>query len=230
MKRIPVAILMLTGCATESRETPDLTRVTRALSEAACAADPENPLHRIEVSPITGEDQLYVAVRDWITNWSGDFICFKYSGGQIEWTATLSEEPVEQSILEVRGFHLRGFPNPLVEVFGITHMGNGNLYLYELCGRELRLLLLTRAIDQHAGLNLIRGPHLTVEYRDLDGDGYPDVELTGIVEEYSDDPHLEAPIRSYPCRKVFLWNPSIHRFLEDRSQSQGFRSYPDDDR
>lgn len=229
MKVAPIAILLLTGCATESREATDLTSVAQALSEAASAADPENPLHRIQVAPIAGEGQLYVAIRDRITDWSGDFVCFKYSNGRIDWTATVSEEPFEQSILEVRGFHMLGFPNPLVEVFGISHMGNGNLYLYELCGRELRLLLVTRGVDQHADLNLIRGPHLTVEYRDLNGDGWADVELTGIVEAYSDDPHLEAPIHSYPCRKVFLWDSKSHRFVEDFTQPRGFQSYSDED-
>ena len=104
-------------------------------------------------------------------------------------------------------------------------MGNGSYYLYELNGRELRLLLATRGVDQHADLNLIQGNHLEVDYRDLNADGHVDIEFTGTVEEYSDDVQLERPPRTYPCRKVYVWNPRLNRFTQDKSQRRGFDSY-----
>jgi hypothetical protein len=185
-----------------------------------------NPIARIDVTPVEGEERVYVARRDWIADWSGDFICFGFGNGKVDWWATVSEPPQEQSILDVRGFRLSGHTSSFVEVFGITHMGNGCYYLYELKERALRLVLRTLAVDQHRDTNLIRGPRLTVIYRDLNGDGFADVELSGVVEEYTDD--SEDPIRSYPCRKAFLWQPRSHCFVEDRSQRSGFETYPDE--
>jgi hypothetical protein len=221
-----ICLLLAGGCAfTTKPVASDLRDVAQALSSAALAEFPEDPLHRVVIVPVQGTEDTYVAIRDWIDSWSGDFVCFHYRNGRIEGTATVPEAPTEQSILAVRGFRLNGLPNPVVEVFGITHMGNGCYYLYELAGRELRLLLVTRGVDRHADLNLIRGEHLSPRYVDLNGDGFIDVELTGTVEEYDDDPHIEAPLCSYPCRKVFHWNPTSRLFVEDLSQREGFQSY-----
>jgi hypothetical protein len=65
-------------------------------------------------------------------------------------------------------------------------------------------------------------------YQDLNGDGYADVAFSGTVEEYSDDPHLVDPVRSYPCKKVFLWDAASMHFIEERSQTVGFQTYSPD--
>jgi len=225
MKTLAFGILVMGGCAALAKDTPeDLKKIADSVQRAAFAEDPEHPLERVEVSAIEGETGIYVAIRDTQPRWWGDFICFKYDRGRIEWVAG-SSAVAEQSILEVRGFKLPGFSWPFVEVFGTTHMGNGSCYLYELRDNALRLVLQTRAVDSHASdLNVIRGGRLTANYRELDGDGRPDVEFLGVVDEYSDDGH-ETLLRSTPCRKVFLWDRRSNRFVEDRAQRKGFESY-----
>jgi hypothetical protein len=202
--------------------------VTRALQADQIAKDPEHPLQRIEVSPFQGVPNVFVAIRDWQERWWGDFVVFCFEDGRIVWTASMTEEPDEQSILIVKGVRLAGFSRPFIEVFGKTHMGNGNYYLYEICGGALRLVLKTHAVDCHwADNNLIRGEHLNPTYRDLNGDGYSDVELIGVVEQFSPDDDVD-PVLCFqvnPCRKVFHWNPAQDRFVEDRSQRIGFECY-----
>jgi hypothetical protein len=229
MKSFVLAFLLVEGCTAASQSaTPDLAEIAKAMMDESWAADPDHAFVRVEVFPVPGEKDLYVAIEDTWAHGFGTFACFKYERGRFLWFAGVSDAPGEQSILEVRGVRLPGFPHPFVEVFGTTHMGNGDCYLYALEAENLRLVLKTRAVDNHQDQNLIRGPHLTVDYRDLNGDGYADVEFTGIVEEYSEDARIETPLRWTPCRKVFLWDPKADRFVEDKSKRRGFETYAEE--
>ena len=173
MKPFGLAFLLVGGCAgLLPSAKPDLAEIAKAILDDSSAKDPDHPFVRVEVFPIPGEQDLYVAIEDTWDHWFGTFACFKYREGRFHWFAGISEAPNEQSILEVRGVRLPGFANPFVEVFGTTHM---------------------------------------------------------IVEEYSDDARIEIPLRSYPCRKVFLWDPEADRFVEDTSKRKGFQSYGEED-
>lgn len=228
MGRLTFAFIFILGCTNPQEPPPDLKQITQTLANDFATADPEHPLQRIEVSSVPGEEDTFVAIRDWQEHWWGDFVCFGFGNGRIKWTASITEEPDEQSLLEVRALQLPGINWSFIEVFGMTHMGNGNYYLYQLRERALHLVLKTRAVDRHWGdLILIRGNHLQAAYRDLDGDGCSDVELTGVVEEYRDEPsvHEEQPFRVNACKKVFHWHRAQNRFIEDRSQRKGFECY-----
>jgi hypothetical protein len=143
----------------------------------------------------------------------------------VQWKAHAQTEPTEQSIHKARGISLAGFKNPIIEIFGITHRGNGNLYLYELEGQQLLLLLETRAVDFNADLLQFRNGTLTADYMDLDGDGISDLILTGVIEEWDDKGTLL--VGSRPCRQVFLWNVESRAFREDVSRREGFSGYFD---
>jgi hypothetical protein len=227
MRLLALVVLSFIGCA-EPSVTPAVNPnlVSLDVSEALVSLEAEGTPHRLEVRAVEGESDLYVAVRDWQTRWWGDFLCFRAQGGRIQWIAEVPDEPTEQSILAARGFRLKGFRGSLVEVFGMTHMGNGSYYLYELVGDTLQLLLETRAVDRHwADGNLIRGDHLDVTYHGSTQSGGMEVVFTGIVDQYPPGDDIENPIRSTPCRKVFIWNDRLHRFEEDKNQRQGFESY-----
>ncbi len=179
----------------------------------------ERPLVHIAISPVEGQPSTYVAVYDWERQWWGTFGCFGIVDGTVAWEASGHHD--EQSILSARGFVRPDFPTPLIEVMGITHMGNGTLYLYALEGRQLRRLLQTRAVDSHWGGDglVFRDIALTVKYGDANGDGRMDVSLTGTIERL---PEMEdPPASSWPCAKVFVQDAS-GAFVEDTSRRLGF--------
>ena len=106
MKAVGLACLLLAGCAESSAKVLPLAQVAKALTEAEAHKDPDNPLHKVEVFPIPGEETLFVATRDWIDGWSGNFVCFKFENDRISWTAENPHEPQEHSILGLSGrFH-----------------------------------------------------------------------------------------------------------------------------
>ncbi|RMG11275.1 MAG: hypothetical protein D6731_15820 [Planctomycetota bacterium] len=162
------------------------------------------------------------------------------AGRRVDWVAAIDPnnsiqdalgstiEVTEPSVHSLRPLRLRGQPHPFVEVIGTTHMGHGNLYLYEFLvdRRELRLKLCTFVLDRHADDSLISGGGVLARaYRDVNDDGYADVEI-----------HATATFRSNPeaagaeevsLRRVFLWSTETECFEEDRSARKGFeRVYP----
>ena len=184
-------------------------------------------LQHIEVHRIPGRPDLFAAICDTETHWWGTFHVLAMADGKIAWTAKLndSDAPTEQSILRLRPLRLQGFSNPLIEVFGTTHMGHGDYYLYELHGTKLKCLLKTFAVDQHRDSNLIRGDALKVSYVPIPAG--MEIIFTGIIDEYDDDPHKRSPVAPTACQKVFIWHPVDDRFVEEPSQRLGFDSYPD---
>jgi hypothetical protein len=205
--------------------------------ETLLLGDPD--LKRIELSAVVSQPdrlwaepvdapRLYVARCDTEPRWWGYFCVVAVEDGRLVWTASPQgdDEPGEQSIDAARGFILPGFEHPLVEVFGTTHMGNGNYYLYQLdpAARSLRLLLKTRAFDSHVGDGeAFKNRRLHPRYEDVSDDGRVDVVLEGTIEEYEeDDFDRDHLIRSRPCRKVFVWDAREQRFSEDVARRVGF--------
>ena len=158
----------------------------------------------------------------WCGKWWGFFGLYKYKVDSIVWAAQIADAPEEQSVDSVRGVALKQMSGPVVEVFGQTRMGNGSLYLYVLQGRDLKLLLKTRAVDYHKNFDLFRGGKLKVNYKDVNGDGSTDVILTGVVNYFDDDgPNPEMVIGSKTCKKVFVWDEKHNVFLKDPAMGEG---------
>ena len=208
-------VVMVTGCAT------NVESVRRAVVNRF--SEPEAPIVRVITSPVAGCPGLYVSLYDWITEWWGSFACFEFKDGAIQWTAICSQPPREQRILAVRGFQLRGFSSPVVEVLGQTHMGNGDLYLYLLEDKQLRLVLETRAVDRCNQEDWVfRGGMLTISYPDFNKDGVAEVMLEGVRDRLAENEFIgSTPIESHPCRRVFVWHPAFGVFVEDVLRRRG---------
>jgi hypothetical protein len=221
------AVLVVLGGCRGATPAPsiDPNQVSQLILDLDRGSNQEHLLERVEAFPIPGEEGMVVTIEDTWAHWFGTFCCYKIEDGKVAWEAGISDAPDEQSTLEMRGVRLQGFSSACVEVFGMSHMGNGYYDLYILEGRDLRCVLKTRAVDSHKDENLIRDGKLSVIYRDLNGDGIDDVVFAGIAEEYPDCDFDEKPLRSYPCRKVFFWNAGLRCYQEALSQRQGFESY-----
>lgn len=191
-----VWVLALTGLSCGPAQIPARTSA-RAAARAVgsvTAADAEdylrshNPeLKELHASPVDGFADRFVSIRGTVPSWWGTFACLRADGAAfIAATGVGDDMPTEQSILSVRGLRHSELRGPLVEVFGQTHMGNGNCYLYEWEGDRLRCLLSTWAVDRHTGdASVIRGGRLDVRYEDANGDGDVDVMLAGTIDRRS---------------------------------------------
>ena len=186
----------------------------------------ENNLQTITVFPMPDHPELCLAICDYQREWWGFFGVYGLEVGKIVWQAECSDPPAEQSIRWLRGLKLDGFACPIVEVYGQTHMGNGNLYLYELVNQKLVKILETRAVDCHLNgdAQTFKGGRLLSRYLDLNEDGVADLLLTGEIEQHGmdDDKANEYVVLStFPCQNAFLWNSASHRYEEDLSRRIG---------
>ena len=59
----------------------------------------------------------------------------------------LFDLPSEQSVYSVRFIQVGGSPTNFLEVYGVTHHGHGNFYLYEISGQQATLKIKEIAVD-----------------------------------------------------------------------------------
>ena len=142
--------------------------------------------------------------------------------------------------MKVRFLKLKGFDRPILEVYGQTHVGNGELYLYEIKDTETTLLLeAPAAVDFYADgaknpENLERYGYdacgevfkdgvLKSEYRDLNGDGISDLRITGVAdmlcEEYESDGNTitdsrQVTVKRRRVERMYFWQPELRQFIE----------------
>lgn len=175
-------------------------------------------LVRVELRSIGGH--RFVALCDSLHSWWGFFGVYEILNGTVLWQAEVPDEPTEQSILSARSVAIPGLVDPIIEVYGQTHRGNGGLHLYALRERTLHLLLETPAVDFHDDGFVLEGGRLAAEYADVNGDGFGDVSLSGRVQEF-DLADEKTIIRSWPCERCFVWNPTKRLFEADPERSVG---------
>jgi len=246
--RLPVLLLILsvlTGCASSTQvpgtrayaltDRPDIERALRDHYAAGRAGREPVELEEIELYRFSSRSDLFVAACDWETDWWGEFIVFEFDAdrGGIEWVADCEKMPSEQSILALKPVALPGFAGPCLEVYGVTHMGHGHLYLYHLnpTTRTLELVLETFAVDRHQDGTLIRGGRLTpVYYMPSRFRKKGNIVLVGIVDHYPpeapvDDPG--APVKARRVHMLFLYDESKDRYTTDPQQWQGMAPYKD---
>jgi len=191
-----------------------LTAIRRALNEkyGPFLRDRGLPeLPRIEVSRVESQPDLYFALCDTEDHWWGDFYCFRFAEGRIDWLAETGERwgnECDAYGVSIRGLRLRGFEGPIVELFESSHMGNGSLKLYELRERRLHMILKTYAVGHYLGFDedlVYPFKCLKPTYSDLDRDGYTDLTLQGTVERI--DLATKAVVETLTVRDTFLWDP-----------------------
>ena len=109
---------------------------------------------------------------------------------------TLSESPGEPSILLAQFRQLGDSSLPFLEVYGITHMGHGDLYIYKIVDREALLVLKVTAVDVNPDIRfapdnrdkyghsecgeVFEKDRLINDFADVNDDGFYDVTISGI--------------------------------------------------
>lgn len=193
----------------------------------------------IEIKSYKDDSPLFLAIIGWDKDWWEELRIGSSKDGAIKWFE-MKDLPDEQSILEAKFLNLKGFDNPIVEVYGETHRGHGALYLYEIKDGQLKLLLRTQAIDFNNDTRwapdnyekygygncgeIFAGGRLLSDYEDLNKDGIPDVVLSGTEEiicekelgEGSSGREGGAGIKVAEIRikKIFLWNKNENGYFE----------------
>jgi len=141
------------------------------------------------------QPELFLAILESTKDWSEGLYVGRINLGKI-WWLSIKDPPTEQSILSARFIKLEGIQGSVLEVYGETHMGNGNLYLYRVGEKELSLLFNTTAVDnynenvwrsqgypEYGGYStcgkVYENEKLSADYKDLNGDGISDVVLSG---------------------------------------------------
>lgn len=163
---------------------------------------------------------LAVIVRD--EDWWEDVIVGEYYHGKIKWSIA-PNEITEQSILSANFSYLKPFSKTMLEIYGETHMGHGNFYVFTIENSDLKLSLKTTAVDYNPDIGwspdnlkkygygqcgeVIRGGKLSHYLKDVDGDNIPEVVLSGtediICENILDGTIEEIKVASNPIYKVF---------------------------
>jgi hypothetical protein len=177
------------------------------------------------------DPNLFITILVREKDWWEDIQVVNFSNGHILWTAKFDTLPSSQSILSARQISLKGIALPLIEVFDVTHQGNGYYYLYELKGKQARLITQTRAVDWNfdEGLEfnhkvdcsiIYKGGKLTPIYRDVNNDGITDIILKGTIQIFESD--WKTKLKEYPAQKVLVYNITKKRFIEDLKQRKGF--------
>ena len=222
-----LVLLLVLGAGCDTRPTPPpaaAVRGARVDEVKAAILRRDKDLTRVVVFPTRGSDECFVAICDTQFQWWGRFECVRVRDGQVGPAAQADVVPTEQSIRSVRAFVDPLLGVTLVEVLGITHMGNGSCYLYEWKDNALRLLLETSAVDCHDNGWLIRGGVLKRQYADLNGDGHTDVVFSGIIDKTDEVQNEELVVRCHVRQKVFHWDATRRRFVEDESRRLGPKS------
>lgn len=110
---------------------------------------------RITDRPAPSNEKLRAVYCEDRKEWWGHLRVFKQSGDKVEWVARLPAEGPTGRGLDIESFRwveLSSTSNPVLEIFGNTHRGNGYYWILELVGREFRVLLNTKAGGEHPDL------------------------------------------------------------------------------
>jgi hypothetical protein len=188
----------------------------------------------VQIISCKSDPNLFIAILQEDPDWWETLNVVNYKDGKIRWKAQFDSLPGEQSIRSARQITLKGITNPLIEVYGQTHNGNGFFYLYELNGKTAKLLLMTRAVDESSDgaveINhqyydrIFKNGHLKPTYKDFNQDGISDVKLTGTILICLDKEHI---YKQYPAQKVFIYNKTKKKYVQDIKLRQWFEH--DDD-
>lgn len=153
---------------------------------------------------------IFYAVIGWQKDWREDLKIGKLQNDKIVWL-DITNRPNEQSILSAKFVSLKGITDPVLEVYGETHMGNGDIYLYRVGENEASLLFNTSAVDEHNEYlwrpggypeyghystcgEVYKGGRLTADYKDLNNDGVSDIILSGKTEVICEKAESHDPL------------------------------------
>lgn len=196
----------------------------------------DSSLKDVIVTKCKADPHLYITILVREKDWWEDLKLIKFEKGSILWTAKFDILPSSQSIHSARQIYLKGIAFPLIEVYDVTHQGNGYYYLYQLRGKQAQLIAQTRAVDWNfdEGFDFNKKPNcsitykngqLTPTYKDVNNDGIADIVLKGTIQIFDRD--WKTKLKEYPAQKVLVYNKSTNQFIEDLKKRKGFKK--DDD-
>ncbi len=229
-----VMILASTAFAFQTAQASLINVISNSLS----------PYDRLFIDDIEAEyysdHSLFWSIISREKDWWEDLHVGRKQGGVIQWLK-IEKKPIEQSILSVRFVRVGGFENPILEVYGETHVGNGTLYLYEIRNTDVRQLVsVPGVVDSYpdGAMNpenvekygymqcgpIFKNGALNSEYKDLNNDELNDVYLSGelnmLCETNNDtdgDGHMDQVIvASKRVEKVFFWDIYSQQFQESK--------------
>ena len=186
-------------------------------------------LEAIQIISCKSEPDLFIIILVRQDDWWEDIRVVKFKNGKILHTLKFDTLPTSPAILSARQISLIGFYNPLIEVFDITHNGNGFYYLYELQGQKLKLIASTIAVDYHDDgsleienhkycSRLFKDGKLKPTYLDINKDGIVDIKLTGEIEITGNNYSTK-----YFAKKVLKYDKIKRKFVEDLKLREGFK-------
>ncbi|MEK7089174.1 MAG: hypothetical protein AAB913_03530 [Patescibacteria group bacterium] len=155
--------------------------------------DPEEDIEDIQVDALY-DSSLFWDIVENEKDWWEYLEIGKIKNDKIRWL-DINQAPHENSILSVAWLELEGFKEPILEVYAITHMGNGNIYLYKVENNKAKLFFTTFGASGYWALGdsndnyknygywncgeMYAGDKLLSEYYDLNNDNISDLILTG---------------------------------------------------
>ena len=183
----------------------------------------DSNLTDVTVIKCNADPNLFITILVREKDWWEDIQVVNFSNGHILWTAKFDTLPSSQSILSARQISLKGIELPLIEVFDVTHQGNGYYYLYELKGKQARLITQTRAVDWNFDMGLefkhkfdcsiiYKGGKLTPIYKDVNNDGVTDMILKGTIQIFESD--WKTKLKEYSAQKVLVYSMTKKKFIE----------------
>lgn len=185
--------------------------------------DDQNEIEDIESFPY--DSSLFATIVEYEKDWWEDFEIGQYKNGEVK-LLKLEGWPekayIENSILSAKWVNLKGMIAPILEVYGITHMGNGNMYLFKVSENKYSLIFATRAVSgfwptgnspsqdlkKYGYANCqetFKNGKLIATYQDLNTDGISDLILTGATEVICDDKFV---VDTVPIEEKFILNPN----------------------
>ena len=191
---------------------------------ASLSAEEQEEVEDIEIKFY--DQSLFLAILEWDKDWWEYLRVGRRDRHQIKWL-TIENPPTENSILSARWMRLKGFVEPILEVYGETHVGNGALYLYKLNTDILSLIFQTVAVDkdydtrwhpehyQKYGFGacgeVYTDGKLSATYHDINNDGISDIELIGrqniICDQEYPNYDNQVTVSEVPVRLTYFLKP-----------------------
>ena len=181
----------------------------------------------VEIKQFKQDESLFFVLKIQEQGWFETLEIYKYQDGKILWQAAFNPSMNGQSIESFRDIKISGLDQICIEVYDISHKGNGSIYLYTLNNQILTRLLDTYALDTNFDYNynelgysrLFKGGKLKVKYKDINQDQIADIILYGKAQIYGKN---EKIVKKYPVKKVFIFNQKKFRYEVDLNKSIDF--------
>ena len=187
-------------------------------------------IKNVRLFQLKSTKNMFVAISAFNKGWDEELKIIGVEKQKLSWVAALDTPISGGAIISAKQVSIYGFSQPPVEVYNESHQGNGFYYLYAIKGKSANCVANTRAVNNNYDGNyrignnfcdrVFKNGKLSVQYQDVNNDGFTDIILTGTIIICLDDTKI---IKQLPARKVLVYDKHTGRFMEDLKQRQGFK-------